>query len=133
MLSRNSVGASGGAPAVSPSDFPPNGRVLWCLRRRKIDVTCVLHGGPVPVEVQVVHDRDVVLTELFEERFLVPIHEWAAKHGQPYRLTLTGSAGGSWQRGIGDAPLELDAVEFARTMAGRRPPDRGLLRHGVPF
>jgi uncharacterized protein (TIGR03083 family) len=59
--------------------------------------------------------------------------EWAAKHGQPYRLTLTGSAGGSWQRGIGDAALELDAVEFARTMAGRRPPDRGLLRHGVPF
>ena len=54
-------------------------------------------------------------------------------HGQPYRLTLTGLAGGSWQRGVGDVPLELDAVELARTLAGRQPPDHDLLRHRVPF
>ena len=96
MLSRNSVGASGGAPAVSPSDFPPNGRVLWCLRRRKIDVTCVLHGGPVPVEVQVVHDRDVVLTELFEEeRFALG---WA----RSYELRLR-------QQGWDDSPVQKKA------------------------
>ena len=59
--------------------------------------------------------------------------EWAATHGQPYRLTLTGPAGGSWQRRDTDVALELDAVELARTLAGRQPPDHDLLRHSVPF
>ena len=61
------------------------------------------------------------------------VAEWAVTHGQPYRLTLTGPAGGSWQRGNCDADLELDAVELARTLSGRRPPDHDLLRHPVPF
>jgi hypothetical protein len=31
-------------------------------------------------------DYGKTLTELFEERFLVPMHEWAAKHGVPFRI-----------------------------------------------
>ena len=76
-----------------PSYLPPKGRVLWCLRRRKIDVICVLHGGSVPVEVQVVHDRDVVVTELFEEeRFALG---WA----RSYELRLR-------QQGWDDSPVQ---------------------------
>ena len=59
--------------------------------------------------------------------------EWLVEHGQPYRLTLTGPAGGSWQRGDGDENLELDAVELARAVSGRRAPDHELLRHSDPF
>jgi hypothetical protein len=33
------------------------------------DVRCVLYAG-LPVEVQVLQDRDVVLTELFQEEWL---------------------------------------------------------------
>ncbi|HET9946352.1 MAG TPA: hypothetical protein VFR56_11940, partial [Actinomycetes bacterium] len=62
--------------------------------------------------------------------------EWAARHGRPVALTLTGPAGGSWlfnatQPGAAE-PLELDAVEFARALSGRgrRP---GLLATLVPF
>ena len=68
---------------MSPSNLPPNGRVLWCLRRRRTDVTCVLRGGSIPVEVQVVHDREVVVVELFEEeRFAIG---WARSYEQRLR------------------------------------------------
>ena len=53
-------------------------RVLWCLRRRKTDVTCVLHGGTIPVEVQVIHDRDVVVTERFPDEALAV--GWASRY-----------------------------------------------------
>ena len=54
------------------STYPvhPGARVLWCLRRRASDVRCVIYPNGIPVEVQVVQDRDVVLTELFQEEGL---------------------------------------------------------------
>lgn len=60
--------------------------------------------------------------------------EWAQRHGQPCRLTLTGPAGGSWTWG-GDGPaLELDAVEFCRVLSGRgTSAAAGLLATRVPF
>lgn len=44
--------------------------MLWCLRRRKSDVRCVLYAQAMPIEVQVLQDRDVVLTELFQEEWM---------------------------------------------------------------
>ena len=60
------------------------------------------------------------------------VAEWAARHGQPCRLTLTGPAGGQWTFGTGGPTLELDAVQFCRTLAGREPA-QGLLDVEVPF
>jgi hypothetical protein len=60
------------------------------------------------------------------------VAEWADRHGQPYRLRLTGPAGGSWSRGDGAPQLEVDAVEFCRTLCGRAPGE-GLLAQQVPF
>ena len=48
----------------------PGSRMLWCLRRRATAVKCILFARGLPVEVQVVQDRDVVLTELFPEEWL---------------------------------------------------------------
>jgi uncharacterized protein (TIGR03083 family) len=61
------------------------------------------------------------------------VAEWAGRHGRPYRLTLTGPAGGEWSSGPG-APeeVELDAVEFCRVLSGRAP-GTGLLAEQVPF
>jgi len=59
--------------------------------------------------------------------------EWAGRHGQPCTLRLTGPAGGSWAFGAGSGPdLELDAVEFCRTLSGRTT-GAGLLAVQVPF
>lgn len=60
------------------------------------------------------------------------VREWAARHRQPYRLTLTGPAGGTWNAGDGGPDLELDAVEFCRILSGRGTGE-GLLRTVIPF
>ena len=52
---------------MTEKNLAPDGRMLWCLRRRRTDVSCIIRGGSIPVEVQVLHDQDVVVTELFEE------------------------------------------------------------------
>lgn len=58
--------------------------------------------------------------------------EWARRHGQPCRLTLTGTAGGSWVWGDGGPSIEVDAVEFCRIVSGRARGE-GLLGTSVPF
>jgi hypothetical protein len=60
------------------------------------------------------------------------VREWAGRHGQPYRLRLTGPAGGSWSAGEGGPELERDAVEFCRLLSGRGH-GTGLLAQEVPF
>jgi uncharacterized protein (TIGR03083 family) len=60
------------------------------------------------------------------------VAEWAQRHGQPYRLRLTGPAGGTWAVGDGGPELELDAVEFCRVLSGRGD-GAGLLAEQVPF
>ncbi len=71
------------------------------------------------------------------------VREWAERHGQPYRLELTGPAGGSWSydagggatgQATGDGAGEqitMDAVEFLRAISGRGP-SNGLLATKVP-
>ena len=60
------------------------------------------------------------------------VAEWAQRHGRPYRLVLTGPAGGQWSSGAGGEELELDAVEFCRVLSGRGS-GAGLLGQQVPF
>jgi hypothetical protein len=60
------------------------------------------------------------------------VAEWADRHGRPFVLHLTGPAGGEWSRGTGGEEIELDAVEYCRTLSRRRP-GTGLLTTEVPF
>jgi hypothetical protein len=60
------------------------------------------------------------------------VAEWSRRHGQPYTLTLTGPAGGSFTAGAGGDPQTLDAVEFARILSGRAD-GSGILRHKLPL
>jgi uncharacterized protein (TIGR03083 family) len=60
------------------------------------------------------------------------VAEWAARHGQPYSLHLTGPAGGTWASSEDGPLIETDAVEFCRLLSGRGHGD-GLLATAVPF
>jgi uncharacterized protein (TIGR03083 family) len=60
------------------------------------------------------------------------VADWAGRHGRPFTLELTGPAGGRFRAGRGGVELQMDAVEFCRTLSGRAPQD-GLLRTPVPF
>jgi hypothetical protein len=92
-------------------------RDTWMHR---VDISRVV-GRPVQLTAE--HDgvivRDVV-------------HEWVDRHGQPFSLTLTGPAGGTFGAGSDEARLELDAVEFCRLLSGRGT-GAGLLAQAVPF
>lgn len=57
-----------------------NTRVIWCLRRRSSDVRCVLDASTLPIEVRILQDRDVVLTEVFPEEDLAV--KWARLYGE---------------------------------------------------
>ena len=64
--------------------------------------------------------------------------EWAYRHDLPFRLELTGPAGGYFGRGPEDEagePLRLDAVDFCRVLSGRPAdhPGHELLEVAVPF
>jgi uncharacterized protein (TIGR03083 family) len=65
------------------------------------------------------------------------VAEWARRHGQPYRLELTGPAGGSWSSGAGGEEIVMAAADFCRVVSGRPGPDDGqplgLLATQVPF
>lgn len=67
---------------MSSDAVRPGARVVWRLKRRATDVRCVVLAQGMPVEVRVVHDRDVVVTQIFQE-------EWMAlKWARAYRERL---------------------------------------------
>jgi len=77
--------------------------------------------------------RDMVLTPDHDGVVVADVvAEWADRHGAPCILTLTGPAGGRWTFGAGGPEIELDAIEFCRTVSCRVP-GPGLLDVEVPF
>ncbi|MFW6091268.1 MAG: maleylpyruvate isomerase family mycothiol-dependent enzyme [Actinomycetota bacterium] len=64
--------------------------------------------------------REVELTPAADGRIVADVvAEWAARHGQPVDLVLTGPAGGRFRQGEGAERLEMDAIEFCRVLSGR--------------
>jgi uncharacterized protein (TIGR03083 family) len=93
------------------------------------------------VDVAYALDRSLELSAGHDGRIVADIvAEWARRHARPFVLELTGPAGGTYAQGREQAEhlpeqvehLRLDAVEFARTLAGRVPA-HGLLTTVVPF
>jgi uncharacterized protein (TIGR03083 family) len=88
-----------------------------------------MHRIDIAVATGTTFDSDAV----HDGRILADIvAEWAGTHGEPFTLHLTGPAGGEFGFGTGGEHLELDAVEFARTLAGRLPGD-GVLANPLPL
>lgn len=84
------------------------------------------------VDISRATGRALQLTADHDGRIVADVvAEWARAHGQPYRLALTGPAGGAWSHGDGELHT-LDAVEFCRILSGRAPGE-GLLASQVPF
>jgi uncharacterized protein (TIGR03083 family) len=82
--------------------------------------------------------QDPVLTADHDGRIVADIvAEWARRHGQPYRLELTGPAGGRWSSGTDGELIVMDAADFCRIVSGRPTPGgtqpSGLLTTQVPF
>ena len=77
--------------------------------------------------------RQMILTPQHDGRLIADIvAEWARRRRQPFTLILTGGAGGQWHSRTGGEHIELDALEFAWSVAGRAR-GAGLLTTRVPF
>lgn len=123
---------------------------------RRVDVTLADSGSSVGMPptlnlghlMDVVYTRDVWLHGIDVERATGVVVDrggqpdarivedvvaaWAARHGRPFELVLTGPAGGRFRQGTGGDRLELDAIEFVRTISGRVRGD-GLLATMIWF
>ncbi|MEU0163815.1 maleylpyruvate isomerase family mycothiol-dependent enzyme [Streptomyces sp. NPDC006261] len=80
--------------------------------------------------------REPLLTAEHDGRLVADVvAEWARRHGRPFRLTLTGPAGGVFsvaERAGEIEEITEDAVEFCRALSGRIA-GSGLLGQLVPF
>jgi uncharacterized protein (TIGR03083 family) len=81
--------------------------------------------------------KPLVLSAEHDGRIVADVvAEWARAHGQPFELSLTGPAGGSFfssEPTTGEAEQhQLDAVEFCRILSGRDQ-GSGLLNQFVTF
>lgn len=60
------------------------------------------------------------------------VAEWAATHGEPFALELTGPAGGAFTAGADGEAVTIDTLDFIAILAGRAR-GTGLLRHTLPL
>jgi len=92
-------------------------RDVWCHR---IDICCAT-------------GRSMELTPQHDGRLVADIvAEWADLHGQPFELVLEGPAGGKFTQGTDGERVDLDAIDFVRTLSGRLP-GTGVLSHPLPL
>jgi len=92
-------------------------RDIWCHR---IDVC---HATGRAMELTPDHDGRLVADI---------VAEWAAIHSQPFDLVLDGPAGGTFRQGHDGEHVEIDALDYIRTLTGRRP-GAGVLSHPLPL
>lgn len=60
------------------------------------------------------------------------VAEWAGTHGEPFVLTLTGPAGGTFVQGAAGDEIEIGVVDFVRVLA-ERTTAHGVLTHTLPL
>ncbi len=92
-------------------------RDVWAHR---MDIAAAT-GHPMDLEAE--HDGRIVADI---------VAEWAATHGEPFVLELTGPAGGAFTAGSGGEAVSIDTLDYITILAGRAAGD-GLLRNTLPL
>ena len=92
-------------------------RDVWCHR---IDICCA-------------SGKQMHLTPEHDARLVADIvAEWGSVHGEPFDLVLEGPAGGKFTQGVNGERVEIDALDFIRTLSGRLP-GTGVLSYPLPL
>jgi hypothetical protein len=85
------------------------------------------------IDIHAAIDRAMPLDAAHDGRLVADIvAEWADLHGEPFHLHLTGAAGGTFSQGDGGEHVEMDALDFVRTLSGRLP-GTAVMRHPLPL
>jgi uncharacterized protein (TIGR03083 family) len=109
---------------------PPIG---WAPLKYLLDVGFTRDVWAHRIDIHAAIGRPMQLTADHDGRLVADIvAEWAALHGQPFELVLDGPAGGKFTQGIDGERVEIDALDFVRTLCGRLP-GTGVLEHPLPL
>ena len=109
---------------------PPIG---WAPLKYLLDVGFTRDVWAHRIDIHAAIGRPMPLTADHDGRLVADIvAEWANIHGQPFELVLEGAAGGKFSQGVGGERVEIDAIDFIRTLSGRLP-GTGVLSNALPL
>jgi uncharacterized protein (TIGR03083 family) len=109
---------------------PPIG---WAPLKYLLDVGFTRDAWAHRIDIYQAIGRPMRLTAEHDGRLVADIVlEWASIHRQPFELVLEGPAGGKFSQGVDGERVEMDALDFIRTLAGRLP-GTGVLSHPLPL
>jgi uncharacterized protein (TIGR03083 family) len=109
---------------------PPIG---WAPLKYLLDVGFTRDVWAHHIDIHAAIGRPMRLTADHDGRLVADIvAEWASIHGQPFELVLDGPAGGKYSQGGVGERVEIDALDFVRTLAGRLP-GTGVLSNPLPL
>ena len=109
---------------------PPIG---WAPLKYLLDVGFTRDVWAHRIDIHAAINRPMRLSAEHDGRLVADIvAEWAAIHGQPFELVLDGPAGGKYSQGVDGERVEIDALDFIRTLAGRLP-GTGVLANPLPL
>jgi uncharacterized protein (TIGR03083 family) len=109
---------------------PPIG---WTSLKYLLDVGFTRDVWAHRIDIYAAIDRAMPLSAEHDGRLVADIvAEWASIHGQPFDLVLEGPAGGKYSQGVDGERVEIDAVDFIRTLSGRLP-GSGVLSNPLPL
>ena len=109
---------------------PPIG---WAPLKYLLDVGFTRDVWAHRIDIHAAIDRPMRLSADHDGRLVADIvAEWASIHGQPFELVLDGPAGGKYSQGVDGERVDIDAIDFVRTLAGRLP-GTGVLSNPLPL
>ncbi len=120
-------------PPVRYLPLPFGPPIGWVPLRYLLDVGFTRDVWAHRIDIHQAIGRPMQLTADHDGRLVADIvTEWAGIHGEPFELVLDGPAGGKFTQGLGGERVEIDALDFIRTLSGRLP-GTGVLSHPLPL
>ena len=109
---------------------PPIG---WAPLKYLLDVGFTRDVWAHRIDIHAAIGRPMHLTADHDGRLVADIVvEWADIHGEAFELVLEGAAGGKYSHGVDGERVEIDVLDFIRTLAGRLP-GTGVLSNPLPL
>jgi uncharacterized protein (TIGR03083 family) len=109
---------------------PPIG---WAPLKYLLDVGFTRDVWAHRIDIHAAIGRPMHLTVDHDGRLVADIvAEWGALHGEPFELILDGVAGGKFVQGVDGERVEIDALDFIRTLSGRLSATN-VLSHSLPL
>ena len=109
---------------------PPIG---WAPLKYLLDVGFTRDVWAHRIDIHAAIGRPMHLTADHDGRLVADIVvEWADIHGEAFELVLEGAAGGKYSHGVDGERVEIDVLDFIRTLAGRLP-GTGVLSNALPL